>query len=156
MNKKLTVDAELIFKGIEQIEKETAGEVIKNLSAVQIECLPKDLIKEIEIDISDKLKTIGDSMNASEIKLPEGVDLITDPDNTIVSVQEIKEEIFEEPKEETATEESKEGEGTKEGSEENKDKKTEFLLRYIAEVEDRKSTRLNSSHTDISRMPSSA
>ena len=31
-----------------------------------------------------------------------------------------------------------------------------YLLRYTGEVEDRKSTRLNSSHTTVSRMPSSA
>ena len=30
------------------------------------------------------------------------------------------------------------------------------IVRKVAELEDRKSTRLNSSHTDISRMPSSA
>ena len=34
---------------------------------------------------------------------------------------------------------------------------SEFVNQFdIKEIEDRKSTRLNSSHTDISRMPSSA
>jgi large subunit ribosomal protein L25 len=118
MNKKLTVDFELIYEGIEDVEKATGGEVIKNLSTLQVECLPKDLVKEMTINISDKLKEIGDSMNASEVKLPEGLELISDSENSIVSVQEIKEEIIEAPVvEETEGEEGekKEGEEGEEG-----------------------------------------
>jgi len=126
MNKKLTVDVELIFEGIEGVEKITDGEVIKNLSSIQVNCLPKDLIKEITIDISGQLKEIGNSLNAKDVQLPEGLELITDPENSIVSVQEIKEEIFEEPKEEEAVEgEEGEEEGEKEEGEEGDEDKEE-------------------------------
>lgn len=126
INKKLTIDVELIFEGIEEVEKATGAEVIKNLSTIQISCLPKDLVKEITIDITDKLKKIGDSLNASDIALPEGLKLVSDPENSVVSLQEIKEEIIEAPKAEEGSEgEEKaedEDEAGKKGEEKAEDK----------------------------------
>lgn len=113
MNKKLVVEVELRFTGIEEVEKASQGEVTRNMDVLEVECLPKNLVREIEVDISKKLKEIGDVLNAKDIKLPAGLVLVTDPEASIISVQKIKEEIFEEPKKEEApaageTEEKKE------------------------------------------------
>jgi len=113
MNKKLVVEVELRFTGIEEVEKASQGEVTRNMDVLEVECLPKNLVKEIEVDIRKKLKEIGDVLNAKDIKLPAGLVLVTDPEASIISVQKIKEEIFEEPKKEEApvageTEEKKE------------------------------------------------
>lgn len=100
MNKKLTVEVELKFTGIEQVEKNSQGEVTRNMNVIEVECLPKDLVKEIEVDVTKKLKEIGDVLNAKDITLPAGLVLVTDPEASVISVQKIKEEIFEEPKKE--------------------------------------------------------
>ena len=102
MNKKLAVEVELKFTGIEEVEKATQGEVTRNMDVLEVECLPKNLVREIEVDISKKLKEIGDVLNAKDIKLPAGLILVTNPEASVISVQKIKEEIFEEPKKEEA------------------------------------------------------
>src|SRR3990167_3129459 len=55
-----------------------------------------------QLDMSKKLKRIGDVLYAKDITLPAGLILATDPEAALMSVQEIKEEIFEEPKKEEA------------------------------------------------------
>ena len=72
--------------------------------------MPKDLIKEIEVDLSQSLKNLGDTLYVKDITLPHGLGLITNPDAPIASLQEIREEIIEQPPEEETKEEGKEAE----------------------------------------------
>lgn len=131
MNKKLTVDVHLHIINTEPAEKSTGGEIIHGLDALPVECLPKDLIKEIEIDASEYLHALGDVMHAEDVKLPAGLELAGDPSSPIVSIQEIKkrteaEEIAasESEKEKIKAEsEGEEGEGKKEGEESASDDK---------------------------------
>lgn len=120
MNKKLSLEVELKFEGIEEVEKATAGEVIRNMDKLEVECLPKDLIKEITVDIQEFLKELGDTMHAKDIKLPEGLSLVGDDEAPLISVQEIKEEIIEA---QLAEEEAAEGEEKKEEAEGEEDEK---------------------------------
>jgi large subunit ribosomal protein L25 len=129
MNKKLSLDVELVFTGTEEVEKLSGGEVTRNMDKIEVECLPKDLVREIEVKLTDFLKEIGDTLHAGQIKLPEGLVLVTDKEASIISVQEIKEEIIEAPVEEEAEEaegedEEKEGE-EKEGEEKEGEEKPE-------------------------------
>lgn len=114
MNKKLTVEVELVFEGIEEVEKATQAEVIRSLDKLEVECLPKDLVREIKINLVEFLKNIGDVVYAKDIKLPADLTLITEPENALASLQEIKEEIIEEPKEEAVESEEVEGEEAEE------------------------------------------
>ncbi len=57
-------------------------EVIRELDA---EVLPKDLIEEIEVDISN-LK-VGDSIRVSDLDIPESVKILTDLDEVVVGVK---------------------------------------------------------------------
>ncbi len=127
INKKLSIDVELVFSGIEEVEKLSGGEVVRNMDKIEVECLPKDLVKEIEVKVDDFLKEIGDTIRAENIKLPEGLRLVSDREASVMSVQEIKEEIIEAPKAEEgeAGEEEKEGEEKKEGEEGKEEAKTE-------------------------------
>lgn len=120
MNKKLSLEVELKFEGIEEVEKATAGEVIRNMDKLEVECLPKDLIKEITVDVREFLKELGDTMHAKDIKLPEGLSLVGDDEAPLISVQEIKEEIIEA---QLAEEEAAEGEEKKEEAEGEEDEK---------------------------------
>jgi large subunit ribosomal protein L25 len=96
MHKKLKVEIELHFKNIEAVEKSTGGEVIRNTDKLEVECLPKDLVKEIEIDLTEYLKAIGDVFRAKDVKLTAGLELAIDGESPIASIQEIKEEVIEE------------------------------------------------------------
>jgi large subunit ribosomal protein L25 len=94
MNEKTKVDVELKFLGIEEIIKLTGGEISESVDTLEVECLPKDLVKEIEIDLS-VLKNIGDVLYAKDIKLPAGLELVSDPELPVASLRAIVEEKIE-------------------------------------------------------------
>ena len=73
------------------IEGESAGEkaggvVQQQLRNVEIRCLPDQLPGEIPVDVSNL--NIGDVLTLAQIPLPEGVELLSDPDQVVVSVLE--------------------------------------------------------------------
>jgi large subunit ribosomal protein L25 len=55
------------------------GQASHIMSDMEITCLPKDLPEFIEVDMSDL--EMGITLHATEVKLPEGVDLITHEGN---------------------------------------------------------------------------
>lgn len=132
MTEKVEIDVALRFVGESLAVKELGGTLLKNKDTVKIECLPKDLVKEIDVDIS-KLKTFEDMIRLSDLRLPDGLHL-KEPTETVVaqvepprSEEELKEletavvedvsqvEKVEKPKEEEAVEPA-EGETKEEGS----------------------------------------
>lgn len=98
-----------------EIPAEKAGlMVIRQLEAVEIEALPKDLVDELTVDVS-ALAEIGDKVVVADIKVPEGVTILTEPEHPIATVEETKAQISEEAAEEEAAE-GEEGEAA-EGAE---------------------------------------
>lgn len=79
-----------------EIPAEKAGYmVIRQLDAVEIEALPKDLIDELTIDVSG-LTEIGDRVTVADIKVPAGVEILTEPEHPIAVVEETKAQMSEE------------------------------------------------------------
>jgi large subunit ribosomal protein L25 len=95
--KKLTVTVPIEFIGSSPAEKSLGGVLVKVMHEVEVEALPKDLPHELEADISI-LVDFESQLKASDIKLPEGVELQVEADEVIALVQEPKEEE-EEPEE---------------------------------------------------------
>lgn len=101
----------------EAIEVNRADGLIEHeLQALPVRSTPGGLPSSFEVDIS--ALSIGDSIRASDLPLPEGVELDTDPDTVVVSaraglvVVEEAPEAAEEPEEgaaEAAAEASEEG-----------------------------------------------
>jgi large subunit ribosomal protein L25 len=88
------------------------------LHEIRVKCLPSMIPDTIEIEISGL--DIGDSIHASEISMEEGVELLTDPGQTICLVsapraEEEEEEELEEGEEGIEGEEGVEGEEGAEG-----------------------------------------
>lgn len=78
------------------IPAEKAGYmVIRQLDAVEIEALPKDLIDELTIDVSG-LTEIGDRVTVADIKVPAGVEILTELEHPIAVVEETKAQMSEE------------------------------------------------------------
>jgi large subunit ribosomal protein L25 len=71
------------------------GVLVKVMHELEIESAPKDLPKEIFVDISP-LVDFESQILAENIKLPAGVTLITLPEEVVASVYEPKEEKVEE------------------------------------------------------------
>lgn len=94
--KKVEVDVPLEFVGVSPAEKNLGGVLVKVMHEIAISAMPKDLPQQIKINI-DSLVDFNSQIKASDIKLPEGVELNEDdPDTVIALVQEPKEETEEE------------------------------------------------------------
>jgi len=75
----LTSEAELVTVGEATPETQGLGTVTLMLRQVEIECLPDDLVSEIEVDLST-IKSADDIIHVRDIVAPKGVTILTDPD----------------------------------------------------------------------------
>ena len=97
--KKVEVEVPIEFEGTAPAEKNLGGMLVKVMHELPITAMPKDLPQHIVVNI-ESLVDFDSQIKASDIKLPEGVELdIEDPDAVVALMQEPKEE------EETETEE---------------------------------------------------
>lgn len=95
---------------------EMGGVLDHTLRELEIECLPRAIPDEIEVDVSQL--EIGDVIHVSDLRLPEGVELRSDPELAVAHVfapaaeeevapaPEVAPEVAEAPEEEAPTEES--------------------------------------------------
>lgn len=93
---KVTAEVTLRFIGSSVVEKLKLGNIQHLKDVVEIEALPKDLPKEIEVDIS-KIETVQDVLFVKDIVLPKGVSLKEDPEQPVVTVALLDDMIEEEP-----------------------------------------------------------
>lgn len=75
------------------------GSVALVQQSVEIECLPTDLISEIQVDIS-QIKTPDDTIHVRDLPGHEGVTVLTDPDVAVTTFEYVKLEEEEEEEEE--------------------------------------------------------
>lgn len=87
------VPVSVILKG-ESPVIELGGMILQLLNEVEIEALPMALIPAIEVDITS-LKEIGDAIAVNELDVPEGVTIISAPDEIVVQASYIEEEAEE-------------------------------------------------------------
>ena len=71
--------------------KDEGGILNQPLNELEIQCLPGDIPDLIELDISEL--AMGNSLNASDIKLDEKFSLVTPEDSVIVSVTQPMKEV---------------------------------------------------------------
>jgi len=91
MKEEVETEIPLEFVGDSPAVKELGGVLVKNLDEVTVKCLPADLPEKFEIDIT-KLATFQDVIAVKDLKAPDKVEILTDPETIIVSVQEPRSE----------------------------------------------------------------
>lgn len=112
---KITTDIELKFVGEAPVVKEKNGILVHHLTKIKIECLPKDLIREIEVNLSS-LREFDDLIRVKDLKVPSEIKILHELEDVVVGVsapkveEEVKveevakvEEAVEEKKEEAPT-----------------------------------------------------
>ncbi len=85
MTEKLRTNVRLAFIGEAPAVDEFGGLIMTNTEALEIECMPGNLPSSIEVDIS-VLKHIGDSIFVKDIEIPQGVEVLTDPEELLILV----------------------------------------------------------------------
>lgn len=100
MTERLTAEIPLAIVGESPVIARHEGILIQGISAIEVECLPGDLVDEIAVDLSD-LEEIGQGMYVRDLAIPSGIDVLTDADEMIVRVVALaEEEVIEEELEE--------------------------------------------------------
>ena len=126
LNKAITTEVPLVFVGQSSAVKEEGGILVTSKNRVTVECLPKNLIQNIEVDISP-LIDFNTSITVGDIKVPDTIKILDSEDINVatVSAPRVEEEPEvpiegaegEEGEEGEESEESEEGEEKKEGEE---------------------------------------
>jgi large subunit ribosomal protein L25 len=115
--KKIEINVPLEFIGVAPAVKDMGGTLVKVMHEIEIEALPKDLPHSISVDISS-LVNFDSQILAKDVKLPQGVALVTKAEEVIASVYETKEEVEEvAPVDLASIEVQKKGKEAKEGEE---------------------------------------
>jgi large subunit ribosomal protein L25 len=86
MNKPVETAVALSFVGEAPAVEVQGGMLITSLEEVEVRALPTALVREIEVDIST-LATFDDAIHVSDIKAPEGVEILTDMELTVATAQ---------------------------------------------------------------------
>ncbi len=91
MKKKITASVKLSFIGESMAVKGMNGTLTTQIDGVDVECLPTDLISEIEVDLS-VLATFEDSIYVRDLNLSDAHTVLTDGDQLIATVKEPRSE----------------------------------------------------------------
>jgi len=95
MDKKLTVTVPVVLKGEAAGVKQEGGILEQILREIEIECLPADIPKSIEVDISHL--TFGIEVRVKDIAHSDKLKFLTDSNQMIAHVTSVKEEVVATP-----------------------------------------------------------
>ncbi len=85
MKEEIETDVPLEFIGESAAVKTLSGVLVRSLEEVKVKCLPNDLPRALEVDLS-KLATFDDAIKIGDIKLPQGVAVLDDLETVVATV----------------------------------------------------------------------
>lgn len=88
----IRVRVPLAFHGTSAAVRDFGGILVHLVSDLEVECLPRDLVNEIRVDIS-ALDKLGASIAIKDIVLPNGIKVLMDMEEGVITVTTIKEEV---------------------------------------------------------------
>ncbi|PWH20870.1 MAG: 50S ribosomal protein L25 [Ardenticatenia bacterium] len=105
MTEKITAEVPLHLIGEAPAVKDFGGILVYGIDHVEVHCFPADLPAAIEVDLS-VLKRIHDAITVGDLKLPEAITVLTEPETMIARIEAPRiAEVVEEAVEEAPTEE---------------------------------------------------
>jgi large subunit ribosomal protein L25 len=90
MTEKVRVQIAVELSGVAYGVKTDGGVLDFSHREVQVQCLPGDIPKVLVLDVNDL--HLGQHMTAGDLKLPDGVELLDEPERVLVSVMHAKTE----------------------------------------------------------------
>ncbi len=95
MTEKIKVDVPIVLFGESPAVQRNEGVLGTTLASIQVECLPGDLVDAIRVDVSG-LNKVDDQILVKDLSIPQGLEVLTPGDETVVRVTPIREEKIEE------------------------------------------------------------
>lgn len=99
--KAMTTHVPLHFVGEAPVESSRVGSVTKVLHEIEVTCMPADLPSHIDVDLA-VLKEVEDKIHVSDLKVPAGVTVESDSEESVAVVSAARQAAAEEETEETA------------------------------------------------------
>jgi large subunit ribosomal protein L25 len=96
MQEKLRADIPIRITGESPVVKRGDGDLLQATHQVAVECLPGDIPESFVVDVTG-LEEIEAGIRVQDLKVPEGVVLLADPEELIVKVVARRELAVEEP-----------------------------------------------------------
>ena len=124
LNKEVTTEVPLKAIGESKAVREDGGTLMQSREMITVKCIAKSIPKDIEFDITP-LEDFHSVLHISDLKLPEGVEVLDDPELTVASVVAPRAEEEEAPVEEEAVATEEEAKGGQAKPEEAKEEKAE-------------------------------
>jgi large subunit ribosomal protein L25 len=85
INKVIEVKIPLEFTGIAPAVKSSGGSLMKKLNALTVQCLPKNIVKHIEVPL-EVIKTLDDNILVSDLTIPEGLEVMVNEADLVATV----------------------------------------------------------------------
>lgn len=94
MTEKLQAQIPLKFIGIAPAIKTFGGVFVTQKESLSVKCLPQDLVSDIEVDVTS-IVNLEDSIKIKNIKVPEKIEVLDNPEDIVAAVIVTKEEVVE-------------------------------------------------------------
>lgn len=94
MTHRVRTEVPLLFLGDAPAAKSSRGILLQDLTALQVEALPGELPRNIEVDLSG-LEEIGQAIHVRDIPVSDTLEVLNDPDQLVVRVMETRVEVEE-------------------------------------------------------------
>lgn len=88
MKEKVKTNVPLLAMGEAKAVAEKVGIMMQPLAELEVEALPADLPENIEVNV-EHLAAIGDQILVSDLKAPKGVDILTEPSQVAIKIDDI-------------------------------------------------------------------
>jgi large subunit ribosomal protein L25 len=94
MTETLRTSVSVHFIGVSGAVKDFNAVLVHNLEQLEVEALPNDLPERIDVDISSLAKP-GDGIRVREVKVPDNVRILNDPDTmvAVATFAKVEEEV---------------------------------------------------------------
>lgn len=90
LDEEVETNLSITLKGDAVGLKSEGAILFSNMNEILVKCKVRDILEHIDVDISGL--EAGDSIHAGDIKLPAGMTLMDDAEDTVCSIQIIKEQ----------------------------------------------------------------
>src|SRR5207245_5569024 len=85
LREKISADVPVVVVGESPAVHNHEGELLQNLSAIHVSCLPADIPEHFEVDVSGLL-AVDDAIRVAQLTVPAEVEVLSDPEEVVVKV----------------------------------------------------------------------
>jgi large subunit ribosomal protein L25 len=85
MNRPIRVRLPIRLVGSSPAVVSLAGVLVRGIPELEVECLPGDLVREVDVDLSGLIE-IGNSIHVRDVAVPPAIKVLTDPDDQVARI----------------------------------------------------------------------